>query len=122
MTRSELLAPDLLAYVQSYLEQMMFDKDPGVMVSAFNIVSYNTEVRPALLSLFDKDQGVMAATLDIVIRNIELRPEILALGLLLPGLSYFPLHLLALVQVDVKQMLFDKDPGVMAAALNIMSK
>ena len=45
MTRSELPDP-----VQSDLERMMFDKDPGVMVSAFNIVSYNTEVRPALLA------------------------------------------------------------------------
>ena len=65
--------------------------------------------RSGLLSLFYKDQGVMAATLDIVNHNIELRPELLALGLLLPSLSYFPLHLLALVLADVKQMLFDKD-------------
>ena len=49
--RFQLLAPDLLAHVQPDLERMIFDKDPGVMAAALNIVNYNTEVRSALLAL-----------------------------------------------------------------------
>ena len=47
MTQPELLAPDLLAYVQPDLEQIM----SGVMFATLNIVNYNIEVRPELLAL-----------------------------------------------------------------------
>ena len=42
--RFQLLAPDLLAHVQPDLEQMLFDKDPGVMAASLNIVSHNIQV------------------------------------------------------------------------------
>ena len=45
MTQPELLAPDLLAYVQPALEQIM----PGIVFATLNIVNYNIEVRPELL-------------------------------------------------------------------------
>ena len=42
--RFQLLAPDLLAHVQTDLERALFDKDPGVMAAAVNIVNHNIQV------------------------------------------------------------------------------
>ena len=49
--RFQLLAPDLLAHVQSDLEQMIFDKDPGIMAAALNIVYDNIQVGLQFLAL-----------------------------------------------------------------------
>ena len=49
--RFQLLAPDLLAHVQPDLEQMIFDKDPGVMAAALNIVYDDIQVGLQFLAL-----------------------------------------------------------------------
>ena len=67
--RFQLLAPDLLAHVQADLEQMLFDKDPGVMAAALNIVSHNIQVN-----------HYYPYTISII--YVQVRQRFLALGLL----------------------------------------